>query len=148
MNTYLREFVRVSIDDWVAFMKSFTHPKYDNNELWKVQTTPMIVIHLNFKMKEDDKKKKTKTIKKKEGEPAAAEDHEDDGNQVNFFPKLEKVEAFFKNALKMIVDSTNKVSNLEDDLMPFLKKDKQPNFAITEDFPWVIEANEKIQAMF
>ena len=27
MNTYLREFVRVSIEDWVAFMKSFTIPK-------------------------------------------------------------------------------------------------------------------------
>jgi hypothetical protein len=29
MNTYLREFVRISIEDWVAFIKTFTLPKYD-----------------------------------------------------------------------------------------------------------------------
>ena len=50
MNTYLREFVRISIEDWIAFIKSFTLPKYDKGELWKVQTTPMIVVHFNFKM--------------------------------------------------------------------------------------------------
>jgi hypothetical protein len=48
----------------------------------------------------------------------------------------------------MIVLSTNKVSNLEDDLMPFLQKEKQPNFAITDDFPWIVEANQKIDDMF
>jgi len=118
LNTYLREFVRVSIEDWTAFMKSFTVPNYNRDELWKVQTTPMIVIHLNFKVSEkDDKKKKAKTSKKKEGE---AEESEDDGNKINFFPKLDKCESFYKNALKMIVASTNRVCNLEDDLMPFL----------------------------
>ena len=29
LNTYLREFVRLSITDWVEFIKSFTVPKYD-----------------------------------------------------------------------------------------------------------------------
>jgi len=106
----------------------------------------MIVIHLNFKTKKDDKKKK-KTTKKKEGE-AAADQSDNESNTINFFPKLEKVETFFNNALKMIVDSTNKVSSLENDLMPFLKKDKLANFAITEDFSWVIEAKEMIQTMF
>ncbi len=48
----------------------------------------------------------------------------------------------------MIVASTNKVSNLEDDLMPFLQKEKQPNFPITQDFPWVVDAMEKINKMF
>ena len=48
----------------------------------------------------------------------------------------------------MIVASTNKVCNLEDDLMPFLQKEKQPNFPITEDFPWVVDALAKIQSMF
>lgn len=77
----------------------------------------MIVIHLNFKISEkDDKKKKSKVPKKKE----EAEESEDEGNKINFFPKLDKCESFFKNALSMIVTSTNKVSNLEDDLMPFL----------------------------
>ncbi len=147
MNTYLREFVRVSIEDWVAFMKSFTVPITKRGELWQVPTTPMIVIHLNFKMAEKDEKKKKKTTKKKDGNAEvgpAADESDDDQNKITFFPKLDKVEKFFQNALSMIVTSTNKVSNLEDDLMPFLQKEKQPNFAITEDFPWVVEANKQL----
>jgi hypothetical protein len=34
----------------------------------------------------------------------------------------------------MIITSTNKVHNLEDDLMPFLQKDKQPNFPLDGNF--------------
>lgn len=52
MNTYLREFVRISVEDWVAFIKAFTLPKYENHELWKVQTTPLIIVHLSFKKPE------------------------------------------------------------------------------------------------
>lgn len=36
LNTFLREFTRTSIDDWVAFIKSYTAPKYDKDELWPV----------------------------------------------------------------------------------------------------------------
>lgn len=43
LNTYLREFVRVSIEDWVLFIKSFTKPKKlekgkipKEGDLWKV----------------------------------------------------------------------------------------------------------------
>ncbi len=65
LNTYLREFVKLSIDDWVEFIKSFTIPVLHRGELWKVQNTPMMVVHLSFKMyakakKEKDKKKSTK----------------------------------------------------------------------------------------
>jgi hypothetical protein len=98
MNTYLREFVRVSIEDWVSFMKSFTVPKTAKGELWKVPTTPMIVIHLNFKMAEKDEKKKKKTTKKKEGNAEggpAADESDEDQNKITYFPKLEKVEKFF-----------------------------------------------------
>jgi iron-sulfur cluster repair protein YtfE (RIC family) len=105
----------------------------------------MIIIHLNFKMADDKDKKKKKTTKKKD-EPG--EEEEEESNKINYFPRLDKVEEFFKGALKMIVASTNKVSNLEDDLMPFLQKEKQPNFPITEDFPWVVDAMEKITTMF
>jgi len=152
MNTYLREFVRISIEDWVSFIKQFTLPKYDQGEIWKVQTTPMIVIHLNFKKpesKQEDKKKK-KAAKKgsKDADGGPGEESEDEQNRINFHPKLEKCVDFFRGCLQMIVSSTNKVSNLEDDLMPFLQKEKQPNFPITEDFPWVVDAMKKIDAMF
>lgn len=64
LNTYLREFVRLSIDDWVSFVRSFTIPNLVQGELWKVQNTPMLVIHMSFKMAakptRDDKGRKTK----------------------------------------------------------------------------------------
>jgi hypothetical protein len=98
MNTYLREFVRVSIEDWVSFMKSFTVPKTAKGELWKVPTTPMIVINLNIRKAEKDEKKKKKTTKKKEGNAEggpAADESDEDQNRITYFPKLEKVEKFF-----------------------------------------------------
>ncbi len=114
----------------------------------------MIVIHLNFKKpesKQEDKKKKKpakKGGKDEKDAPAGVEESDDEQNRINFHPKLEKCSDFFKGALQMIVASTNKVSNLEDDLMPFLQKEKLPNFAITESFPWIVEAAKKIEDMF
>jgi hypothetical protein len=59
LNTYLRDFVQASIDDWVNFVKSFTLPKYDKGELWKRTTVPFIIINLE-KAKEGKKKTKSK----------------------------------------------------------------------------------------
>ena len=57
LNTYLREFVRLSINDWEKFIKYFTNPNLNNDELWKVNDTPCIVIHLSIKKKEKKKGK-------------------------------------------------------------------------------------------
>lgn len=57
LHTYLREFVKQSIDDWVGFIKSFTKPDYDKGELWKLSTSQMIVIHLSIHKKEKRKGK-------------------------------------------------------------------------------------------
>jgi hypothetical protein len=50
LNSYLREFVRISVYDWVTFVRSFTMPKYELGDLRKVANTPLMVIHLGFKM--------------------------------------------------------------------------------------------------
>lgn len=74
----------------------------------------------------DKKKDKRQTKKSKvEEKPKAAED---DTNSINYSPNIQKCDEFLKSGLEMIVESTNKVCNLEDDLMPFLQKEKQPNF--------------------
>ena len=65
-----------------------------------------------------DKKKDAKVDKKKKKDDeltAAAET-----NKIAFSPDLEKCANFLTFSLDMITESTNKVSNLEDDLMPFL----------------------------
>ena len=93
----------------------------------------MIVIHLGFHMKAEKKgdKKDARKKKKKSTEEESDKDREEtDTNQIVFNPDINKVEAFLKKGMKMIIDSTNKISNLEIDLMPFLKneKEKTPNF--------------------
>jgi len=50
----------------------------------------------------------------------------------------------------MIINSTNSINVLEDELMPFLNQDKEnkmPCFAITESFPWIVTAREQLEAM-
>lgn len=47
MNSYLRDFVKASIDTWVTFIKSFTIPKYDEGELWARSQTAFLTIHIS-----------------------------------------------------------------------------------------------------
>jgi hypothetical protein len=35
LNSFLRSFVKNSIDDWINFVRSFTNPKYHLGELWQ-----------------------------------------------------------------------------------------------------------------
>lgn len=91
MNTHLREFVKLSIDDWVEFIRYFTNPNLNNDELWKVNKRPCITIHLSIKKREKKKdKKKDKKDKPKDEEGAAPEevDTDDDKNKVIFSPTI------------------------------------------------------------
>jgi len=96
LNTYLREFVQLSINDWVEFVKSFTNPNLNNDELWPCNETPLIIFHLSIKKK--DKKKKDKKEKKKgdkekkdEAEEKEAEEEDpDDQNRVVYKPSIEE----------------------------------------------------------
>jgi hypothetical protein len=56
LHSYLREFVRQSIDDWVGFIKSFTKPNYEKGELWELSHTQMVTIHLSIHNKRKNKK--------------------------------------------------------------------------------------------
>lgn len=126
LNTYLRDFVSLSIDDWVNFIKMFTAPNLSNDELWRMNDVPLVIIHLSIKKKAKVDKKKKKDDKKKEEKDPAAEDEEDqhsdgeDKNRVIFKPTLKECQDFVLKSMDMIIDSTNKVNNLESDLMPFL----------------------------
>ena len=77
------------------------------------------MVHLSFRMKEtkkEDSKKKASKAKKDDKK----KDGEGEESTINYHPKIEKCDVFLKGALSTIVESTNKVCNLEDDLMPFL----------------------------
>jgi len=152
LNTYLREFVNISINDWVNFIKYFTNPNLSNDELWSINDAPMVVVHLSIKKKDKKKGKEKKKAKKEgaEGEEegeGAAEEEEDDKNRVTFKPTLEQCREFVVGSMDMIIASTNNVNNLECDLMPFLMKEGKPNFPIDKNFPWIENALSKLNVM-
>jgi hypothetical protein len=80
LNTYLREFVQASIKDWVDFVKSFTKPKLDEDELWKLNTEPFIIINLD----------KFKDKKAKKGHS---------NYSIGYSPNLDECSEFMTNAL-------------------------------------------------
>jgi len=124
LNTYLRDFVNTSIKDWVDFIKSFTLPKYEDGQLWKRSSTPMLVINLDKK----SKGKKTPTT-------------------IEFSPSIAECASFMTSALDRIQESTNAVLTFENDLMTFLELQPSPTFRLTPDFAWVADALQDIEKM-
>lgn len=152
LNSFLRQFVKLSIDDWVEFIRSFTKPDRSLGELWEVSPVPMLEIDLAFRAPEkEDPKAKEKAKKGKKDEPEEPA-KEDGGKGVIFKPSLDKCEEFFYQGLEKMVESTNSIHCLEVDLLPFLGEQdaakraatKSPSFRLSDDFPWVVEAKAKI----
>jgi hypothetical protein len=121
LHSYMRELVTLSIEDWVNFIQSFTQPNIAKGERWNVNKEPLINIHIitsDSKVKE----KKGKKDKKKEEEKAA----EGDKIRIVFSPSLEEVHTFLMSAFDKVIESTNSISYLESELMPFLKDGGEP----------------------
>jgi hypothetical protein len=155
MNSYLRNFVKQSIYDWVGFIKSFTLPNYDKGELWARSPTPMLVISLSYRKPSKDKKPRRKPISEEltEEEVAAelekrAKEDEEFMYRLEYHPTPEKCHSFLQGALQMIINSTNQVTDLESDLMKSLMGVSRANFPIDKAFPWVTDAQQKIAEMF
>lgn len=135
LNSYLRNFVKNSIDDWINFLRSFTVPKYDQGELWQRSVTPLLIVNLSYKRPEKDKRPRRKKIDETldpealqaELEARAKED-EEYMTKLEYSPSLDQCHQFMQNALNMIIESTNTVNNLESDLMSSLQQPRRPNF--------------------
>lgn len=125
LHTYLREFVKNSIDDWVGFIKSFTQPNYEKGELWRLSESQMLIIHLTA-----HSSKKKKKDKKHEKSPEKGDEGSE--NTIRLQPSLEECATFLKSAFDKIITATNEVKFLESELMPFLK-DKNDNEDSDED---------------
>lgn len=48
LNNFMREFSDLSIRDWVAFIKSFTVPKLQKDELWGLSKEALISVKLEI----------------------------------------------------------------------------------------------------
>jgi len=118
----------------VNFIKHYTAPNVDAGELHKVTETPLVTIHLSIKKK--DKKVRL------EGQEVDT----DNMNRVVFKPSLDECRDFVLNGVDMIIQSTNNMSKLESDLVPFLQKEATPSFQIGQSHPLILDANEKLDA--
>jgi len=78
---------------------------------------------------------------------AAVVEEEEDKNRVIFKPSLQECEDFVVSCMGKIIESSNRVNNLESDLMPFLTKVGIPNFPIDDNFPWITDGVKKLQDM-
>jgi hypothetical protein len=152
LNTFLRDFCRASISDWVGFIKDYTLPKYDRGELWGIQNEPLITTNLYRQKAKNDKKKRSK---KKEDDAAAPADEEEDNNRVIFNPSLQACEDYMLSCVDQIIDANNEFLNLESELFRFLKMEAKPNFDIPKDeeemrkrnLTWILDAKQAISRM-
>ena len=136
----MREFVSTSITDWVAFVKSFTVPKYENGELWPLSQTSLLQINLSVIKPHSSKSKEDKKKKKK------TEEEEETGEEkkIQFSPSLNACGDFITGALKIMQDINNDFASLEKDLVTFLKYEEKSSFELTdsypEDYQWIVDA--------
>jgi hypothetical protein len=90
LNTFLRQFVSLSITDWVEFIKLFTMPDPNSGELWRVNDQPLFIIHLRIKKREKKKKDKKKTDKKNEKEEEEEEEVDDEKYRIIYKPSIKE----------------------------------------------------------
>lgn len=147
LNSYLRNFVKNSIDDWINFLRTFTVPKYEQNELWQRAQTSLLVVNLSYKRPEKDKRPRRKKIDEtldpeayQAEVDARAKEDEEYMTRLEYSPTLDQCHHFMQSALTLIIDSTNAVTNLESDLMSSLQQQRSSNFAIDLNFPWMQDA--------
>lgn len=150
LNTFLREFARTSIEDWVQFIKDYTVPKYEKGELWPIATEPMITTNLSYKQA-----KKKKRSKRKDDNGAPLPPDEDELNTIIYSPSLQNCEDYLISCINQIVASNNEFLTLEAEMFRFLKMEERPNFAIptsdeelrAADLYWIVEAKQAISKM-
>lgn len=109
MHSYMREFVWLSVDDWVRFIESFTQPNREKGELWEVTKEPLVILSIEVLENKKNTKDKTKDKKGKKDDKKNKEKEEEEPAQIIFKPSLDDVLAFFKSAFNMIIDSTNSI---------------------------------------
>ncbi|CAG9332270.1 unnamed protein product [Blepharisma stoltei] len=130
MNTQVRTFAKQSIDDWVDFLKSFSSP--EESEVYRKNEKPLIILQLNIE--EDSRKKKDEQADAVPG-------------QIDFKPTLQQAHKFISECIDWIVEATNKITNLESDLVPFMNIPKTPVFELNEESEWVAIAKKEISEL-
>jgi len=148
----MREFSDLSIDNWVAFIKSFTVPNLDKGELWELSHEALLSVKLEIlkpHTQKDDKKKK-RVKKTEEGAEVAevVEEEDENAKRIRYKPNLKECEEFMIDCLEQMRKTTNEFLCLEKDLVTFLNLPDKSSFELQSNFVWIEEAKAKISLMF
>ena len=149
LNNFMREFSDLSIKDWIGFIKSFTTPKSELGELWDLSKEALLSVKLEIlkpQVKEADKKKKRP--KREDGAEGDDAEEDDTSKRIRYKPNLKECEEFMLEALEQMRKTTNDFVCLEKDLVTFLNLEDQPSFELSQDFIWLQEARQQIQAIY
>jgi dynein heavy chain, axonemal len=128
VNTYVRVFSDQSLDELVDFLQSFCN----NNKDSKQSDKPLIILHLSMESSSKSKKDKKKTISE---------------GKIDFKPTIAKTQNLILECIDWIIDGTNKITNLECDLVPFMNIDKTPSFELLQNNPKVLWAKSQITSL-
>lgn len=128
LNHYVRCLAESSFQKWIDYLLSFRLPC--DNIIWKTDHKPLIVLHLNLEAPKKSKKGKKTVVTQSE--------------PIDFKPNLEKARKVITNCVDWIVESNNKIMNMETDLVPFLNIPKLPVYEIKSNNEAYISAAERV----
>ena len=106
MNSNIRQFARQSISDWVEFLQGFHPPQGD--QCYLKTDTPLVILELTI----------AKSSRKKKEEP------KEDETGIDYKPTIAQTYKFMLEFIDWIIEGTNRIANLECDLVPFMKVPK------------------------
>lgn len=145
-NTFLRQnIVKGNIDHWCKFLKSFTLPASGEKELWKITTTPLLILNLNVNHTKKRGRQKGVTVGGKAIERKESNfQGEEDEDLLYFEPSYNSIVSALTKVFEYLVDATNSFTILEKDIVPLVDLTKNPSFPITLDLDWIKEGIEKV----
>jgi dynein heavy chain len=89
-NSYLRENVlRQGVESWCAFVRKFTVPDKIDENIWRVNDYPMIVLNLEVNLNFKRKKDKPKHGKRKDaGDEDGADAKDENDEPIRYEPTI------------------------------------------------------------
>jgi dynein heavy chain len=139
-NTYLRDNVlRQGVESWCAFVRRFTVPERIDENIWKVNDYPIIVLNLEVNLNFKRKKEKSKHPKRKENEeePEVKDKDADLEEPIKYDPTVAQVVHILTKPLEWLVETVNAFYQLEKDLVPLVDIDKLKAYEIDQTNEWI-----------
>jgi dynein heavy chain len=142
-NVYLRtNVVKLQIAKWCIFLKNFTVPEEKDQNIWRINDYPLIVLNMSIK----DKKKQKKNDRHRNTQtPAPGQTFQDWNEDTLFYePSYQTVISTLTKPFEWLIETTNSFLILEKDLVPLIDIEKKVAFEISKDLEEIKEGTKKI----